>query len=183
MVLSVESIPFGVLISLVFPHWPDAALACPLRRRSRFWLRFAGVVIAMLLPDLVAILAPLGEQIAGPLVLLGFVWGFCFSCRRGLCSLADRVPTRDRARKMVRDRVPGTVGPRHRRRSAGSRSLTHNRHRRGSATIARGVPRVLVARFASGSAFRHGCGRYGCGRRGVTSECAHLTPARVPGSS
>lgn len=76
MVLSIEAIPFGVLVSFVFPGCqPDAALRGPVRRRSRFWLRFAGVVIAMLLPDLVAILAPVGEQSAGALLLSGLVWG------------------------------------------------------------------------------------------------------------
>ena len=76
MVLSIEAIPLGILISLVFPGWqPDAALRSPLRRRSRFWLRFAAVVIAMLLPDLVAILAPLGEQAAGAMLWSGFLWG------------------------------------------------------------------------------------------------------------
>jgi hypothetical protein len=66
-VLSVEAVPFGVLIG--------AVLACPLCRRSRFWVRFAGVGIAILLPDLVAILAPLREQAAGMLLVLGFGWG------------------------------------------------------------------------------------------------------------
>lgn len=74
MVLSIESIPVGVLISLAIQGYPDADNAAPLRRRSRFWLRFAGILIAMLLPDLVGILARLGEQAVWPLVLLGFAW-------------------------------------------------------------------------------------------------------------
>jgi hypothetical protein len=65
MVLLAEATPVGFLIGGV--------RACPLGRRSRFWLRFAGVLIAMLLPDLVAILASLGEQ--GMLLLVGCVWG------------------------------------------------------------------------------------------------------------
>jgi hypothetical protein len=67
IVFSFEAIPLGVLIGSV--------RACPLYRRSRFWVRFAGVVIAMLLPDLVAILARVGEQAAGMMLWLGFVWG------------------------------------------------------------------------------------------------------------
>jgi hypothetical protein len=67
MVFSVEAIPIGALIGAVF--------ACPLSRRSNFWLRLTAVVITMLLPALVASLAPLPEQTAGMLLLLGFVWG------------------------------------------------------------------------------------------------------------
>ncbi len=67
MVLSVEAILIGVLIGYVF--------ACPQCRRSRFWLRFAGLVTAVVLPGLVAILAPVGEQAAGPLFWLGLLWG------------------------------------------------------------------------------------------------------------
>jgi hypothetical protein len=66
MVLFVEAIPFMVLYGV---------LGCPLCRRSRFWLRVAGVVIAMLLPVLVAILAPVREQTALILLLVGFGWG------------------------------------------------------------------------------------------------------------
>ena len=66
IVLFVEAIPFTVLYGVS---------GCPLCRRSRFWLRFAGVVVAMLLPDLVAILAPVGEQTGGILLLVGFGWG------------------------------------------------------------------------------------------------------------
>jgi hypothetical protein len=70
LVLSAEAILIGTLIGVV--------LGCPLCRRSRFWLRFAAVVIAIVLPallSLVAILATLGEQVAGPLFWLGLVWG------------------------------------------------------------------------------------------------------------
>ena len=66
MVLFVEAIPFMVLYG---------SLACPLCRRSRFWLRFAGVVIVMLLPVVAAFLAPVGEQTALILLLIGFGWG------------------------------------------------------------------------------------------------------------
>jgi hypothetical protein len=70
LVLSAEAILIGALIGVV--------LGCPLCRRSRFWLRFAGVVIAIVLPallSLVAILATLGEQTAGMLFWLGLAWG------------------------------------------------------------------------------------------------------------
>jgi hypothetical protein len=66
MVLFVEAIPFMVLYG---------SLACPLCRRSRFWPRFTGVVIAMLLPVVAAFLAPVGEQTALILLLTGFGWG------------------------------------------------------------------------------------------------------------
>ena len=75
MVLSAESIPVGVLVSLVIGGCPDVDHARPLRRRPRFWLRFTGVLVAMLLPDLVAGVLPLGEQALFPLVLLGLAWG------------------------------------------------------------------------------------------------------------
>ena len=67
LVLSAEAILIGALIGVAFPR--------PLCRRSRFWVRFAGLVIAIVLPALVAILAPVGEQAAGMLFWLGFVWG------------------------------------------------------------------------------------------------------------
>jgi hypothetical protein len=67
MVSLVEAIPIGVLIASVH--------ACPLSRRPRFWLRFAGVLFAFLLPDLVIIFAQLGEEAAGRLLVLGFIWG------------------------------------------------------------------------------------------------------------
>jgi hypothetical protein len=67
-VLLYEMIPISALISVV--------VACPLSRRPRFWLRFIAVLIAMLLPDLVVIGAPLAEQTAGLLLWLGFAWGW-----------------------------------------------------------------------------------------------------------
>ncbi|HUA06110.1 MAG TPA: hypothetical protein VMB27_19535 [Solirubrobacteraceae bacterium] len=77
MVLLVEAIPIGVLVGAVFPRLQlDPALAGPpRRRRSRFWLRLAGIVIAIWVPALVALVAPLGEQTAGPLLLAGLPWG------------------------------------------------------------------------------------------------------------
>ena len=95
---------------------------------------------------------------------------------RGSCSSSDRGLTRARPTETIRDRVPGTVGPRRQRRSAGFRSPTQNLRRRVCATIAHcGGARVLVGRFASASASCHGCGRSGCGRRGVPYECAPAT--------
>ncbi len=71
MVSVVEAVPIGVLIGVVF--------ACRLRRRFRFWLRFAGVVIATVLPVLAmfaaALLAHIGEQTAGPMLVSGLPWG------------------------------------------------------------------------------------------------------------
>lgn len=67
VVLSVEAIPIGALFGVVF--------TCPLSRRSRFWLRFAAVLSAILLPSLVASLAPMHEQTAGIVLALAFVWG------------------------------------------------------------------------------------------------------------
>ena len=110
--------------------------------------------------------------------------GLCLPCRRSLCSFMGVVSTRVGATMTVRDRVPGTVGRRRRRPSAGSRSPTQAPHRLVSATIARrGAPRVLAGRLASGNASRQGCGRYGHGGRGVPSECGPEGPARFPRSS
>jgi hypothetical protein len=67
IVLSLEAIPIGALVSATFDR--------SLRRRSRFRLRLAGVVIAMLLPALVTIAAPLSDQAATTLFLLGLGWG------------------------------------------------------------------------------------------------------------
>jgi hypothetical protein len=66
VVLSLAAIPLGVLIG---------ALRDPtLHRRSRFWLRFAGLVTCMVLPWMVGLLAPLGEQAVFALLLLGLAW-------------------------------------------------------------------------------------------------------------
>ena len=77
MVLLVEVIPISLLIAGAFRRFQlDPALAGPpRRRRSRFWLRFAGILIAIMLPALVALVAPLGEQTAGPLLMSGLPWG------------------------------------------------------------------------------------------------------------
>lgn len=77
LVLLVEAGPISLLIGLVFPSFQldPAVPRPPLRRRSRFWLRFAGVVIALFVPLLVGLLAQLGEQVAGPLLLSGLPWG------------------------------------------------------------------------------------------------------------
>lgn len=76
LVLLVEVAPFCFLISDAFPRCqPDPALAGPRPRRSRFWLRFAGVVIAIWLPVLVAFVAPLSEHAAGLVLVCGLTWG------------------------------------------------------------------------------------------------------------
>jgi hypothetical protein len=65
--LSVETIPIGVMVGAAFDR--------SLRRRPRFWLRFAGLVIAIVLPGLVAVFAPVGAQALVTLSLLGLGWG------------------------------------------------------------------------------------------------------------
>ncbi len=66
VVLSLAAIPFGVLVG---------ALRDPtLHRRSRFWQRFAGLIICMVLPWLVALVQPAGEQAVLTLLLLGLAW-------------------------------------------------------------------------------------------------------------
>lgn len=65
--LSVETIPIGVMVGAAFDR--------SLRRRPRFWLRFAGIVSAIVLPELVAVVAPVGEQTVVTLILLGLGWG------------------------------------------------------------------------------------------------------------
>jgi hypothetical protein len=66
IVLSLATIPLGVLIS---------ALRDPtLRRRSRFWQRFAGLVICMFLPWMVGLVGALSEQAAFTLLCLGLAW-------------------------------------------------------------------------------------------------------------
>jgi hypothetical protein len=67
VVLCFESLPIAVLISIV------SGRALP--RRSRFWLRLVGVVVAMLLPDLAAIVVRPQEETAAALLWIGFVWG------------------------------------------------------------------------------------------------------------
>jgi len=67
VVLSVEAIPIGALISSAF----DSSLL----RRSGFWLRVAAVAIAMLPPALTTIVAPVGEDAALMLILAGLGWG------------------------------------------------------------------------------------------------------------
>ena len=66
IVLSLAAIPVGVLIS---------SLRDPtMRRRSRFWLRFSGLVTCMVLPWLAALLGAAGEQGTVTLLLLGLAW-------------------------------------------------------------------------------------------------------------
>lgn len=67
VVLCFESLPIAVLISIVSGR--------RLPRRSRFWLRLVGVVVAMLLPDLAAIVVRPEEETAATLLWIGFVWG------------------------------------------------------------------------------------------------------------
>jgi hypothetical protein len=101
--------------------------------------RFAGVVIAVVLPELAAVVAPVGEQTVVVLIWGGLAWHgeFCCSCPRSLCSSTDGVLTRDQQTMTMRGRDLRTGGPDRDRRSAGSPSPTQNPHRPVSATIAR----------------------------------------------
>jgi hypothetical protein len=66
IVLSLAAIPIGVLIGSV----RDPTM----RRRSRFWLRFSGLVTCMVLPWLVALVGTDGEQGEVTLLLIGLGW-------------------------------------------------------------------------------------------------------------
>jgi hypothetical protein len=66
VVLSLAAIPVGVLIG---------ALRDPtLHRRSRFWWRFAALVVCMVLPWIVALVVAVGEQGVLTLLLVGLAW-------------------------------------------------------------------------------------------------------------
>jgi hypothetical protein len=67
LVASLEAILVGVLIGGV--------MGCSLARRSRFWLRLAALATAIVLPGLIAIVAPLGERGRGMIFWLGLLWG------------------------------------------------------------------------------------------------------------
>lgn len=67
VVLFVEAIPMGVLVGAVFDR--------SLQRRTRFWRRFTGIVIVVVLPELAALVAPVGEQAVVALVWGGLAWG------------------------------------------------------------------------------------------------------------
>lgn len=167
--LSVETIPIGVIVG--------AALDRSLRRRSRFWLRFTAIVVAIVLPELVAVVVPVDEQTLVTLILLGLGGGSCCSFRRGLCSSMGGVSTRDPATMTVTDRALRTGAPGRRRQSEGSHFPTQNRHRPVFATIARrGGQRVRVGPPASGSVPRYIIsGRCGCGRRSVSARRTGFT--------
>jgi len=132
VVLPVQAIPIGVLVGAAFDR--------SLHRRSRFWLRFAGIVIGVVLPELAAVSAPVGEQTVGVLIWAGLAWGFCFSCRLGLCSSGDGVSIRDQPTMTMRGlRGPRMSGRRRFRRSAGSHCPTQNPHRPVSAANRTGL--------------------------------------------
>lgn len=84
MVLLVEAMPMAILGGVLGP----AVAGPPRRRRSRFRLRFAGVVIAIWLPIWVAVLgalvASIPEQIAGPLLIAGMLWGVLIAAISGV---------------------------------------------------------------------------------------------------
>jgi hypothetical protein len=66
VVLSLAAIPLGVL----FGALRDSTL----HRRSRFWLRFAALVVSMVLPWMVALVVAVGEQGLVTLLLVGLAW-------------------------------------------------------------------------------------------------------------
>ncbi len=66
VVLSLAAIPLGVLAGSL----RDPLLA----RRSRFWLRFAALMACMVAPWFVALLEPVGEEVAYVLLLAGLGW-------------------------------------------------------------------------------------------------------------
>jgi hypothetical protein len=66
VVLSLAAIPLSVLVSALWD--PN------LGRRSRFWLRFGGLVFCMVVPWIVALVAALGEQVQFVLLCLGLAW-------------------------------------------------------------------------------------------------------------
>lgn len=67
VVLFVEIIPVSALMG--------AVSACPLPRRSGFLIRLFAILVAMLMPALVAATAPFGEDAKGMLLWSGFAWG------------------------------------------------------------------------------------------------------------
>lgn len=66
VVASLAAIPVGVLVSSL----RDPTFG----RRPRFWLRFAGLVICMVLPWLVVLVGVVGENAAFVLLLAGLAW-------------------------------------------------------------------------------------------------------------
>jgi len=65
--LSLAAIPLGVLVSALRDR--------SLRRRSRFWLRFAAVVICIVTPWTVALVGAVGEPGFVVLSWIGLAWG------------------------------------------------------------------------------------------------------------
>src|SRR5215472_5926176 len=69
--LSLEAIPLGGLVGITQDRW--------LRRRPRFWVRFARFVLCVTLPELLfaglAAAGLVGKQAAAVLLFGGFAWG------------------------------------------------------------------------------------------------------------
>ena len=179
VVLLIEAGPISALLGVVFPRCQLDPLpgGPPRRRRSRFWLRFAGVFIALFFPLLVGLVARPGEQFAALVLMSGLPWGILVVALSRFV-LFDG-PGFDPGSADGDDDGPGPGGgwPTPPAPIGGFRSSTQNLPRRVCATIARrDGARVPVDRFASVSASRHGCGRSGRGRRGVPSERAPQAP-------
>ena len=172
VVFTVEAIPIGVLAGGVF--------ASPLPRRPRFSLRFAAVVIAMLLPMLVALFGRLGEQTAGPVVLSGLPWGIVVVGLSRFVLFHGSGPDPGHRTATMTGRGPGTIVPPPPAPIAGFRLPTQHLHRCVFATIAhhRGGACVLVGRFARGSVLRQGCGGFSHGRSGARAEARLHLPRR-----
>lgn len=66
VVLSLAAIPLGVLITSL----RDRTMG----RRSRFWLRFTGFVVCMLVPWAASLVGALGDQLRFVLLCIGLAW-------------------------------------------------------------------------------------------------------------
>src|ERR1700733_3741866 len=66
VVLSLAAIPFGVLITSV----RDRTMG----RRPRFWLRFTGFVVCMLVPWGASLVGALGDELRFVLLCIGLAW-------------------------------------------------------------------------------------------------------------
>jgi hypothetical protein len=80
----VATIPLSILVSCARDH--------TLRRRSRFWLRFAAVVVGMSLPWIVALSGSAGEQLAVTLMFLGIAWAMLLVALTPMLLFAGRRP-------------------------------------------------------------------------------------------
>lgn len=85
IVLSIAAIPLSVLIGALRDR--------SLRRRSRFWSRFAGLVLCMAVPWIVGLVGPVGADVAFILLLIGLGWALVLVALAPV--LLFRAPDRD----------------------------------------------------------------------------------------